>query len=197
MEIKRIMEQTLSQPKQSTAGRNVLLVVGILLLLGLMAIMAVNLQKVESVDLQGRKAPDFSLALFDQFEQDPLSLADLRGKVVVVNFWASWCVECYKEAALLEQAWQDYRDRSVMFVGVDYLDTDKEGLAYMAKYGITYPSGPDLGSKISKDYAITGVPETFFIDQEGNIVHVQIGPIERDQLYGLLDRLVVQPAQGS
>jgi cytochrome c biogenesis protein CcmG/thiol:disulfide interchange protein DsbE len=191
------MEQTLSQPKESTAGRNILLVVGILLLLGLMAIMAVNLQKVESVDLKDRKAPDFSLALFDQFEQDQLSLADLRGKVVVVNFWASWCVECYKEAALLEQAWQDYKDRDVMFVGVDYLDTDKEGLAYMAKYGITYPSGPDLGSKISKDYAITGVPETFFIDQEGNIVHVQIGPIERDQLYGLLDRLVVQPAQKS
>jgi cytochrome c biogenesis protein CcmG/thiol:disulfide interchange protein DsbE len=191
------MEQTLSQPKQSTAGRNILLVVGVLLLLGLMAIMAVNLQKVESVDLQGRKAPNFSLALFDQFEQNQMTLADLRGKVVVVNFWASWCVECYKEAALLEQAWQDYKDRGVMFVGVDYLDTDKEGLAYMAKYGITYPSGPDLGSKISKDYAITGVPETFFIDQEGNIVHVQIGPIERDQLYGLLDRLVIQPAQGS
>ncbi|GIK42804.1 MAG: hypothetical protein BroJett011_66370 [Chloroflexota bacterium] len=197
MEIKQIMEQTLSQPKQSTAGRNILLVVGILLLLGLMAIMAINLQKVESVDLKDRKAPDFSLALFDQFEQDQLSLADLRGQVVVVNFWASWCVECYKEAALLEQAWQDYKDRGVLFVGVDYLDTDKEGLAYMAKYGITYPSGPDLGSKISKDYAITGVPETFFIDQEGNIVHVQIGPIERDQLYGLLDRLVIQPAQGS
>lgn len=191
------MEQTLSQPKQSTAGRNILLVVGILLLLGLMAIMAINLQKVESVDLKDRKAPDFSLPLFDQFEQDQLALADLRGKVVVVNFWASWCVECYKEAALLEQAWQDYKDRGVMFVGVDYLDTDKEGLAYMAKYGITYPSGPDLGSKISKDYAITGVPETFFIDQEGNIAHVQIGPIERDQLYGLLDRLVIQPAQGS
>lgn len=189
------MEQTLSQPKQPTAGRNVLLIGGVLLLLGLMAIMAVNLQKVESVDLQGRKAPSFSLTLFDQFEQKQMALANLRGKVVVVNFWASWCVECYKEAALLEQGWQDYKDRGVVFVGVDYLDTDKEGLAYMAKYGITYPSGPDLGSKIAKDYAITGVPETFFIDQEGNIIHVQIGPIERDQLYGLLDRLLVQPNQ--
>lgn len=191
------MEQTLSQPKPSATGRNVLLVVGILLLLGLMAIMAINLQKVESVDLQGRKAPAFSLTLFDQFEQKQMTLDGLRGKVIVVNFWASWCVECYKEAALLEQGWQDYKDRGVVFVGVDYLDTDKEGLAYMSKYGITYPSGPDLGSKIAKDYAITGVPETFFIDQEGNIIHVQIGPIERDQLYGLLDRLVTQPSQGS
>jgi cytochrome c biogenesis protein CcmG/thiol:disulfide interchange protein DsbE len=151
------------------------------------------LQKTESSDLQDRLAPDFTLTLFDQFEQDQIALADLRGQVVVVNFWASWCVECYKEAELLERAWQDYKDRGVVFVGVDYLDTDKEGLAYMKKYGITYPSGPDLGNKISKDYAITGVPETFFIDQQGQIIHVQIGPIEQAQLYGLLDRLLTTP----
>ncbi|MBI1880343.1 MAG: TlpA family protein disulfide reductase [Chloroflexi bacterium] len=191
------MEQTFPQQKQSTTGRNIFMVVGTLLLLGLIAVMAVNLQKVESVQLQGRKAPDFSLTLFDQFEQDQMALGDLRGQVVVVNFWASWCVECYKEAELLEQAWQNYKERGVVFVGVDYLDTDKEALAYMQKYGITYPSGPDLGNKISKDFAITGVPETFFIDRDGNIIHVQIGPIEEAQLYGLLDRLLTQPSQGS
>ena len=191
------MEQAVSRQKQSNLGRNIFLIVGLLLLLGLIAIMAVNLQKVESVDLQGNKAPDFTLTLFDQFEQDQLALVDLRGQVVVINFWASWCVECYKEAKLLEQAWQDHKDRGVIFIGVDYLDTDKEGLAYLQEYGITYPSGPDLGNKISEDYAITGVPETFFIDREGHIVHVQIGPIEQDQLYGLLDQLITQPAQGS
>lgn len=192
------MEQTLPQPKPSTLGRNIFLILGTVLLLGLIGVMAVNLQKVESGDLQGRPAPDFALTLFDQFEQGQLTLADLRGQVVVVNFWASWCVECYKEAELLEQAWQDYKDRGVVFVGVDYLDTDKEGLAYMDKYGITYPSGPDLGNKISEDYAITGVPETFFINQQGQIIHVQIGPIEQAQLYGLLDRLITTPpAQGS
>jgi cytochrome c biogenesis protein CcmG/thiol:disulfide interchange protein DsbE len=190
------MEQTISQPKRrSTAGQTIILVVGLVLLVGLVAVMAVNLRQVESVDLQGRAAPDFTLPLFDQFEQDEIALADLRGQVVVVNFWASWCVECYKEAELLEQAWQDYKDRGVMFVGVDYLDTDTEALAYMAKYGITYPSGPDIGDKISQDYAITGVPETFFIDKEGNIAHVQIGPIERAQLYSLLESLVTKPSQ--
>jgi cytochrome c biogenesis protein CcmG, thiol:disulfide interchange protein DsbE len=191
------MEQAVSRQKQSTLGRNLFLIVGMLLLLGLIAIMAMNLQKFESVDLQGNKAPEFTLTLFDQFEQDQLALADLRGQIVVINFWASWCVECYKEAKLLEQAWQDHKDRGVIFIGVDYLDTDKEGLAYLQEYGITYPSGPDLGNKISEDYAITGVPETFFIDREGHIVHVQIGPIEQDQLYGLLDQLITQPAQGS
>lgn len=191
------MEQVMSRQRSSATSRNIFLILGVVLLLGLLGVMAVNLHKVVSVDLQGRPAPEFSLPLFNQFEQDQISLATLRGQVVVVNFWASWCVECYKEAKLLEQAWQDYGGRGVMFVGVDYLDTDKEGLAYMQKYGITYPSGPDIGSKISKVYAITGVPETFFIDRDGKIIHVQIGPIERDQLYSLLDRLIAQPNQGS
>jgi cytochrome c biogenesis protein CcmG/thiol:disulfide interchange protein DsbE len=191
------MEQVIPQQKQSSPAKNIFLVIGTLLVVGLIAIMAVNLNKVQSTDLQGNKAPMFTLPLFDQFSQDQISLTDLRGQVVVVNFWASWCVECYKEAALLEQAWQEYKEQGVTFVGVDYLDVDKEGLAYMAKYGITYPSGPDIGDKISKAYAITGVPETFFIDKDGNIVHVQIGPIERGQLYGLLDKLVAQPAKGT
>ena len=191
------MEQTMSPPQKSTVGRTIFLVVGLVLLLGLMAIMAVNLQRVESTDLQGNQAPEFTLPLFEQFEQDDISLADLHGRVVVVNFWASWCVECYKEAELLEQAWQDYKDQGVMFIGVDHLDTDTEGLAYMEKYGITYPSGPDIGDKISQAYAITGVPETFFIGKDGHIAHVQIGPISRAQLYGLLENLVAQPAQES
>ncbi len=186
------MEQTISQQKQSSLGRNLVVIIGTLLLLGLVTVMALNMQNVESVDLFGSQAPDFSLPLFDQFEQDHLALADYRGQVVVINFWASWCVECYKEARLLEQAWRDYKDRGVIFVGVDYLDTDKEALAYMAQYDITYPSGPDIGDKISQAYNITGVPETFFIDQGGNITHVQIGPIGEYELYALLDKLIAQ-----
>jgi cytochrome c biogenesis protein CcmG/thiol:disulfide interchange protein DsbE len=192
------MEQTLpTQPQQSSTFKNIILFVGMLLVFGLIAVMAVNLQQTESVDLQSQQAPEFTLPLFDQFEQENIALSDLRGQVVVVNFWASWCVECYKEAELLEQAWKDYKDQGVMFIGVDHLDTEKEALKYMEEYGITYPSGPDMGDKISQDYGITGVPETFFIDKDGNIAHVQIGPIERAPLYGLLDRLVAQPAQGS
>ena len=190
------MEQTGSSSKNSTAGRTIFLIVGFVFLLGLVAVMAVNLSRAESTDLQGETAPDFTLPLFQElFEEEEIALTDLRGQVVVVNFWASWCVECYKEAELLEQAWQDYKDQGVMFIGVDHLDTDKEGLAYMAKYGITYPSGPDIGDKISQNYGITGVPETFFIDKDGRIAHVQIGPISRVQLYALLDKLVEQPPQ--
>lgn len=196
------MEQTQpipsTQPQQSSSsGRTIALVIGGLIIVILVGIMAINLQKFESVDLQSQKAPEFTLPLFDMFPQEDIALTDLRGQVVVVNFWASWCVECYKEAELLEQAWQDYKNQGVVFIGVDHLDTEKEALKYMAQYGITYPSGPDMGDKISQAYGITGVPETFFIDKDGNIAHVQIGPIERPALYNLLDKLVAQQEQGS
>ena len=191
------MEQTLPTPKEtsSSTARNVALIIGTVVIGGLAIIMALNLQNFESVDLQSQQAPDFTLPLFDMFEEEQISLADLRGQVVVINFWASWCVECYKEAALLEQAWQDYKGQGVMFIGVDQLDTEKEALKYMAKYGITYPSGPDMGDKISQAYGITGVPETFFIDKDGKIAHVQIGPIEQPALYGLLDKLIAESEQ--
>lgn len=191
------MEQAIPQPRQGITLKKLVLIVGGLILLGWAAVMAVSLNNVESSQLQGSKAADFTLPLFDQFDQEQITLSELRGQVVVINFWASWCVECYKEAALLEQAWQDYKGQGVMFIGVDHLDTEKDALVYMAQYGITYPSGPDLGDKISQTYAITGVPETFFIDKDGNIAHVQIGPVEKEDLYSLLDKLVAQPAKGT
>ncbi|MBN1994153.1 MAG: TlpA family protein disulfide reductase [Anaerolineae bacterium] len=184
---------TETSASKSSTGRPVVMAVGLLLLFGFLAIVALNLRHTKSTDLAGRQAPDFTLTLFDQFAEEKITLSDLRGQVVLINFWASWCVECYKEADLLEQAWRDYQDQGVVFIGIDHLDTPQEGLAYMEKYGITYPSGPDLGDKISQDYAITGVPETFIIDKNGNIAHVQIGPINKAQLYGLLDKLLIQP----
>ncbi|HMQ50973.1 MAG TPA: TlpA disulfide reductase family protein [Anaerolineae bacterium] len=191
------MEQAVTSPKSTGALKKVFLSIGLLAILGWVAIVISRMHDVESTGLHGQVAPDFTLTLFDQFDQDSITLSELRGQVVVINFWASWCVECFKEADLLEQAWREHQDRGVVFLGVDYLDTEKEAQAYMDKYNITYPSGPDLGSKISKDYAITGVPETIFIDKDGNIAHVQIGPIEHQQLYQLLNDLMAQPGQGT
>ena len=183
-----IPDATEAPESEATSGkiRYVILGIGITLLVGLFAVFAWGLQKRESIQLFGGSAPPFELTTF---EGQRIALTDLRGQVVVINFWASWCVECYKEAALLEEAHQDFKDQGVVFLGVDYLDTEKAALEYMAKYGITYPSGQDIGTKISRQYQITGVPETFFIDREGNIAHVQIGSIERPQLYQLLQRL--------
>ncbi|MEM7029709.1 MAG: TlpA disulfide reductase family protein [Chloroflexota bacterium] len=191
IETKEVQQDTLDTPdttekERSGKGRFIVLVGGILLLIGLFSVFAWSLQIREGTQLSGFPAPDFELTTFDG---NRVVLSELRGQVVVINFWASWCVECYREAALLEQAYKDFQDQGVIFVGVDYLDTEKEALAYMAEYGITYPSGQDIGTQISRDYHLTGVPETFFIDREGNVAHVQIGSIEEPQLYQLLAKL--------
>jgi len=175
--------------------KTIFMIIGGLFLVALVAIWVMNLHKVESTELQGQVAPDFTLTLFEQYGTEPIRLSDLRGQVVVINFWASWCVECYKEADLLQKVSVEYQTKGVVFIGIDHLDTDKPALAYLAQYGITYPNGVDLGDKISQAYAITGVPETFFIDKEGNIAHVQIGPIEETTLYDLLDKLIAQSAK--
>jgi cytochrome c biogenesis protein CcmG, thiol:disulfide interchange protein DsbE len=122
----------------------------------------------------GSPAPDFTLTTF---EGDEISLNSLRGKVVLVNFWASWCKPCEQEAADLEKAWKLYQDRDdVIFLGIAWTDTDKNAKAYLEKFAITYPNGPDMRTQISQRYRITGVPETFVIDKDGNLSFYKFSP---------------------
>ncbi len=158
--------------------------IGVLFLGGLLAVMLI---KPPQKALCDEPAPDLSLSLFAEYQapwaSDTLSLADLRGKGVVLNFWASWCKPCEEEAAALEAAWRKYKDQGIMFVGVDYLDQDPAAKRYLEKFDISYPNGPDLASKISKRYTIRGVPETFFIDPQGNIVGCRkVGPLGEAEL---------------
>ncbi len=121
----------------------------------------------------GAKAPDFEITTF---EDEVIRVKDLRGKVVVINFWASWCTPCAQEAEELEQAYQLYKDQGVAFIGVDYVDTPTEAHGYLATHAITYPNGPDLGTSISQAFRIRGVPETYILAADGTIVRVKIGP---------------------
>jgi cytochrome c biogenesis protein CcmG/thiol:disulfide interchange protein DsbE len=114
---------------------------------------------------------------FTSFEGETYNLDDLRGQGVVLNFWASWCEPCRDEADLLEQTWRQEQDNGIIFLGLDYLDQAPAALAYLEEFDITYPNGPDLQSQAARRYGIKGVPETFFIDPEGRITDIVIGPI--------------------
>lgn len=122
----------------------------------------------------GQAPPTFSLTTFDGRQINP---EDMSGKVVLVNFWASWCVPCEQEAADLETAWRYYKPRGdIIFIGIAWTDTEPASLAYINKFDLTYPNGPDLGTKISQAYRITGVPETYIIDKEGKLAALKLSP---------------------
>jgi DsbE subfamily thiol:disulfide oxidoreductase len=128
---------------------------------------------------RGELVPDFTLALLDGSE---VTLAELRGQVVVLNFWASWCAPCRLEASALQSVWEAYRDQGVVFVGVTYHDAQGASLAFINEYGITYPNGVDKRGQISRDYGVTGVPETYVIDREGRLTWFQIGEVDAEEL---------------
>lgn len=150
-------------------------------LVGLLALVGVTLNKRQQGTVQpGDQIPDFSMPLFSGYEYEgksEISLSDLRGKVVVINFWASWCKPCEQEAAELQEAWEMYEPTGeVVFIGADYVDTEPEARVYLQKYGITFANGPDMGTKVSQLFRIKGVPETYFIDKTGVLRYVQVGP---------------------
>ncbi|HLC40193.1 MAG TPA: TlpA disulfide reductase family protein [Methylomirabilota bacterium] len=134
--------------------------------------------------LIARPAPSFTLPLFDG---SVLRLEDLRGKVVFLNFWATWCLPCREEAPILEAAWRQYKDQGVVFVGVNIQDDQSRARAFLEEFHITYPNGVDHGGKIAVDYGVWGLPETFFIDRDGRIMYKHIGAIGPELIARKLD----------
>jgi cytochrome c biogenesis protein CcmG/thiol:disulfide interchange protein DsbE len=105
------------------------------------------------------------------------SLSSYRGKVVVLNFWASWCVPCKKEAEILERQHHAMAAQGGTVLGVTYNDTDPDARAFMRENGMTFPSLRDVGGKLYRSYGSTGVPETFVIDRAGRITAVHRGQL--------------------
>ena len=156
------------------------------LLIGLLSLSAWGLVRANSGPVESGPAPDFTLTSFDK---RTLTLNQLRGRVVIINFWASWCPPCREEAAYLEQTWRKYQDQGVVFIGVDWVDTQKEALAYMKEFDLTYFNGPDLGTRIAEAYRIKGVPETFFVAKNGELRGVHIGPLAAPELDQKIDQM--------
>lgn len=134
-------------------------------------------------------APGFE---FTTFEGETYDLADFRGKVVMLNFWASWCAPCRAEAVALQNTWERYQAQDVVFIGIAYADNGPRSEAYLEEFGITYLNAPDLGTRISEDYNIQGVPETFIIDRDGNIAQFIYAGLTEDALSRVLDRVLAE-----
>lgn len=179
-----LQEDKVEAPARRFSPISVALLVGFMLFAGV-----IGVQLIASGVTQPTSgpAPDFELTTF---EGDTFRLSDFRGQVVVVNFWASWCGPCRDEAPVLQDLWERYREQGVVLVGVDYADVEANARAFIAEFGITYPNGPDTGTRISEHYRIQGVPETFVIDQAGNVVRLIIAPAQPGQLDTTIDRLL-------
>jgi cytochrome c biogenesis protein CcmG/thiol:disulfide interchange protein DsbE len=137
----------------------------------------------------GKVAPDFTLGRLDR--AGTLQLSSLRGKVVVVNFWASWCHPCREEAPALEAASKQFRDKAVV-VGVDVRDASGAARSFLRKYDLTYPAVHDNRDLTWPKYGLTGLPETFFLDRRGHVVQHVISQVSAaDIRAGILDALDV------
>jgi cytochrome c biogenesis protein CcmG/thiol:disulfide interchange protein DsbE len=140
---------------------------------------------VAASPLVGRQAPEFRLP---RLTGAPLQLSDLRGQVVVLNFWASWCAECRVEQQALDATWERFRDSGVVVVGVDFQDQSDDAKAYVAQAGSTYPVVQDADSSTALAYGLRGVPETFVISSTGRVVERVIGPVNADSLARSIQR---------
>lgn len=145
-------------------------------------------------ELVGSQAPEFELPLLGSDEM--LSSQQLRGKPVVVNFWASWCVPCREEAPILEEAWQKYKDAGVQFLGVNVQDSRADAQAFVDEFGITFPSVRDTELELWTKTGVRGVPETFFIDHNWTFVGIgsgeELASTGGTKILGAIDRAVLE-----
>ncbi len=136
----------------------------------------------------GEIAPDFTVDLMDG---SSMSLSDLRGQTVVVNFWATWCSPCESELPAFQAVWDEYQEQDVAFIGLALQEDQTEVQDMASKFNLTYPLALDPSGEIAVlAYGVTGVPETFIVDAEGQVAHVHIGPMSGDELRQELDSLL-------
>ena len=135
----------------------------------------------------GKAAPVFTLDRLDG--SGTVALADLSGKVVVVNFFASWCLPCTQENPALVRVYERYRSSDVVMLGVNYQESRDNGLAYVRRMGMGWTTVADDDGRVAMSYGVFGPPETFFIGPDGVIAGRHIGPIDEETLVNAIETL--------
>ena len=179
--------------------RIVLFVVASLLSVGLLALLgsqllvpAQNQSDAGSSPLIGHPAPDFTLGTLGPHSGSAptIHLASLKGKPIMLNFWASWCNPCQHEAPLLQRTWQRVQSQGIIFLGIDFQDAQSDGLNFLRTYGVTYPNVVDPDGSVTINYGVSGVPETFFLDRHGIVVQKVIGELTEQTLQSNLQAIL-------
>ena len=136
-----------------------------------------------ATDVRPRPAPDFVLTSFDG---QRIQLSDYRGRIVVLNFWATWCPPCRVEAPVLQRAAERLESAGVTILGIDVWDDQAAAIEFLDEMGVTYPNAEDATRLIPVEFGVTGLPETFVIDRKGVLVRRWMGPLTDDELDALL-----------
>ena len=142
-----------------------------------------NSTYISTSPLIGRKIPDHELSLSNG---STINLNTLKGKILVINFWASWCSPCKEEAPAIESSWTKYRSKGVEFIGINIMDDKNSAIKYLTEIESSYINAIDKDGKLAVDFGISGVPETLFVDPNGIIVDKYIGPLTED----LIDKFI-------
>lgn len=179
-----LLNEPTALPRRGLSLGSIVLLVGMVLSV---TVFGIALARRNQSQPTSGPALDFTITTF---EGEQFRLSEQRGRVVIINFWASWCIPCRAEAPILQAVWEHYRDQGVVVVGVAYLDSDSDSRAFIEEFGLTYPNGPDLRTEISQAYRVQGVPETFIVDQQGDIAHFIYGAVNEAQLNAIMDGLL-------
>jgi cytochrome c biogenesis protein CcmG, thiol:disulfide interchange protein DsbE len=178
-----------SPPRTSWLTRALRLTVA-LVLVGLVVVLANGFRR-DPRDIRtatiGQTAPAFDLERLDQTGR--LRLADHAGKVVVVNFFASWCLPCKEEAPALVRMWERYRSANVVFVGIVYQDSPEAARAFHQRMGQTWPIAMDDSGRTAIAFGVFGIPETYFIRPDGVIAGRHVGTIDEETLRRAIDAI--------
>lgn len=167
---------------------------GIVIMIGALVVVLVLAFRRDPHDIRtgtvGKPAAAFTVQKLDG--SGALALDETRGKVTVVNFFASWCIPCKEENPALLRVYERYRASDVVFLGVLYQDSRDSGLRYVRDNGVTWPTGSDDDGRVAFAYGVFGIPETYFIGADGVIAGRHIGPIDETTLVNAIDTLRAQ-----